>query len=217
MAIRLMWISETLLPSPFGRGAGGEGFGQGQPMVSNTALTLTLSQRARGLMHALTLTLSQRARGLMHALTLTLSQRARGLPHTLHLMLALLLTLLTGCGGGPKPLPVSGVVTLDGQPVADAGVMFCPAENGPMASGTTDAKGKFQLKTTNALGAMAGQYRVAISKKEESGPTTFGVVDPRRIKVKWIIPQKYSNPETSGLKAAVGRDQSEFTFALVSQ
>jgi len=152
------------------------------------------------------------------ALTLTLSQRARGLSHALHLMLALLLTLLTGCGGGPKPLPVSGVVTLDGQPVADAGVMFCPAENGPMASGTTDAKGKFQLKTTNALGAMAGQYRVAISKKEESGPKSkSGMIDPRLIKVKWIIPQKYSNPETSGLKAAVGRDQSEFTFALVSQ
>lgn len=157
------------------------------------------------------------------ALALTLSGHRpkvgweRGLPHTLHLMLALLLASLVGCSGGPKPLPVSGVVTLDGQPVADAGVMFFPAESGPVASGTTDANGKFQLKTTNTLGVLPGEYRVAITKKEESGPSTFGVVDPRRIKVKWIIPQKYGNPEASGLKASVGRDHSEFNFALSSK
>ena len=48
---------------------------------SQPALTLTLSQRARGLISDNALTLSQRARGLFssNALTLTLSQRARGL------------------------------------------------------------------------------------------------------------------------------------------
>ncbi len=138
--------------------------------------------------------------------------------HLGNLTSILIFALLAGCGGGPKPLPVSGVVTLDGQPVADAGVMFCPTENGPMATGTTDANGKFQLKTTNSRGAMPGQYRVAISKKEESGPKSkSGMIDPRLIKVKWIIPQKYSNPESSGLKAEVSPGQIAFTFTLVSQ
>jgi len=187
MGMRLMWTSKKLLPSPFGRGAGGEGLGQGQPVASNAALTLTLSRRARGLLHGL------------------------------HLMLALLLTLLAGCGGGPKPLPVSGIVTLDGQPVAQAGVLFCPREKGPMGTGTTDANGKFELKTTNTPGVLPGEYNVAIIKKEESGPIAFGVIDPRPQKVKWIIPQKYSNPETSSLKAKVGYDQSELYFALSSK
>jgi len=50
----------------------------GADQLKNSALTLTLSQRERGLWYALTLTLSQRERGLWYALTLTLSQRERG-------------------------------------------------------------------------------------------------------------------------------------------
>ena len=70
--------------------------------------------------------------------------------------------LLSGCG--TKLHEVSGVVTLDGQPVAEAGVMFQPTAGGPVASGTTDAAGKFTLQCANKPGLIAGEYLVTISK-----------------------------------------------------
>ena len=130
--------------------------------------------------------------------------------------LLLLLVLQTGCGG-VKPVPVSGGVTLDGKPVADAGVLFCPVATGPSASGATDANGKFHLTTTNTAGVLPGRYGITIIKKEVSGVGEFGVVGPQGRRVKWIIPQKYAKVETSGLQATVNSDNTEFTFALSSQ
>jgi hypothetical protein len=127
-----------------------------------------------------------------------------------------LLASLVGCGGSTY-LPVSGVVSLDGTPVADAGVIFWPTESGSTATGTTDVAGRFRLATTNTPGALPGQYRVSITKKAFSGVSEFGIVDSKRIRVRWIVPQRYSKVETSGLKASVDRDQSEFNFALSSR
>ena len=64
---------------------------------------------------------------------------------------------LAGCGKSNVDLvPVDGTVTLDGQPVADAGVMFVPkkAEHGLPAAGSTDANGHFALSTANRPGGM---------------------------------------------------------------
>src|SRR5687768_16586496 len=75
--------------------------------------------------------------------------------------------LLCGCGEeGLKLAPVEGTVLLDGAPVAEAGIMFQPADPkaGPPAVGTTDAEGKFALITANKPGALVGEHRVAISK-----------------------------------------------------
>lgn len=133
------------------------------------------------------------------------------------LALTALLPLVTGCGGGIELLPASGVVAIDGQPVADAGVLFQPVDGGPVASGTTDTNGKFHLTTMNRTGAVSGQHRVTITKNKTVGVHDFGVVGPQGVQTKWIIPQKYSEPEASGLRASVSRNQHEFTFALSSQ
>jgi hypothetical protein len=136
------------------------------------------------------------------------------------LAVSAILIVTTGCGT-PKLLPVSGVVTLDGKPIADAGVLFCPVDRGPPASGTTDANGQFQLATINNLGVAPGRYGVTITKKEVIGQD-FGqdiakfVLVPKQVQVKWIIPQKFSKAETSGLNAVVGPDQNEFAFSLSS-
>ena len=75
--------------------------------------------------------------------------------------------LLAGCGG--KTVPVEGNVTLDGEPLAGATVMFIPVkEGGQPATGLTDANGKFQLKTGNdKTGALPGEYKVVVSVAEE--------------------------------------------------
>ena len=56
-----------------------------------------------------------------------------------------------GCGGGSGPVPVRGVVKLDGQPVANAAVVFVPqTPGGREAYGSTDANGAFRLTTIEA-------------------------------------------------------------------
>lgn len=72
--------------------------------------------------------------------------------------------------------PVSGIVTLDGQPVADATVIFTPVQVSKdtfSATGITDAQGKYSLKTdfspsVTSDGAVAGEYAVTVTKSNKS-------------------------------------------------
>lgn len=134
----------------------------------------------------------------------------------------LLLSFLIGCGddGRPPLVPVSGVVTLDNEPVAGAAVMFMPLAGGRPAQGVTDAAGKFRLSTfEDNDGALVGNHQVTITKVEVTGMTATadglsGLVDPSQIKETWIIPQKYAQPDSSGLSATVAKGMDEVTFSL---
>jgi hypothetical protein len=86
--------------------------------------------------------------------------------------LLLLALLLPGCGkGGPKVVPVSGRVTMDNKPLANADVTFSPAESGSSksanleSSGRTDEEGRYSLKTNQDRrdGAVIGTHKVRIS------------------------------------------------------
>ena len=110
----------------------------------------------------------------------------------------LLLFVVAGCGG-VKPIPVSGKVTLDGKAVANCGVLFIPAAEGPraireLASGQTDSQGQFTLSMQKTSGAMPGEYRVTITKQETLG-MIGSVPGPNGVRIKWMVPQKYSTPE----------------------
>ena len=126
------------------------------------------------------------------------------------------LLLYSGCGGsGLNLAPVEGVVTLNGAPVADAGVLFKPAQ-GPFAMGVTDAEGRFTLTTANEEGALIGDHKVAISKVETL--TKYRPGNPMPIyETKALIPQKYFNAATSTLTASVVDDDNEFEFKLTSR
>ncbi|MBI3465045.1 MAG: carboxypeptidase regulatory-like domain-containing protein [Planctomycetes bacterium] len=119
--------------------------------------------------------------------------------------------LLSGCGE-TKPYgvaPVSGRVTMDGQPLADARVTFFPqraagvntAESAPEAMGVTDADGHYQLKTVfDDEGAAPGPSRVVISTlKEEYDPANPEA--PPKVVAKETVPKKYFT----------GASQLEFT------
>lgn len=83
-------------------------------------------------------------------------------------VLAIALITTAGCG---KYAPVEGVVTLDGQPLAGATVMFIPTETSPgrggprQANALTDGEGRFRLETVNKTGAIPATYKVMVSKK----------------------------------------------------
>lgn len=73
--------------------------------------------------------------------------------------------VLSGCGQSLSP--VSGVVTLDGQPVDRATVSFIPEDTSVTnadASGSTDASGNFTLTTRGNPGAYPGTYKVIVTK-----------------------------------------------------
>ncbi|MDZ7618744.1 MAG: hypothetical protein U1E05_17200, partial [Patescibacteria group bacterium] len=119
--------------------------------------------------------------------------------------------------------PVRGVVTLDGQPVAGAAVMFMPNSGGRPAIGVTDKDGGFSLQTeTPGDGALLGEHAVTVTLQETSGIATdpdglSGEIAPGGIRIKWIVPQRYSDPKTSNLTATVARDMEPVVLTLTSQ
>lgn len=80
-------------------------------------------------------------------------------------VVACALLCLIGCGRSdlPELARVSGVVTVGGQPLANAIVTFTPQDGRP-SKGTTDESGKFWLMyTPDAQGAMIGQHTVSVA------------------------------------------------------
>lgn len=138
-----------------------------------------------------------------------------GLPALAWLAVGLLLAA-AGCGGGLELIPVTGTVTLDDQPLADAAVVFTPVGGGPAASATTDAQGRFQLTTVDRPGAVPGVHLVTVTKQTMLGVTEGDMPGPGGVRVQWHVPEKYSNPETSGLRANVSANEKEFAFRLLS-
>jgi hypothetical protein len=92
----------------------------------------------------------------------------------LHLYLGSLLVIgAAGCGGGGggfKVAPVSGVVTLNGVPLANAMVRFQPdatGNPGPPSIGETDDQGNFILTFSDGQeGAVVGPHKVYISTRK---------------------------------------------------
>ncbi len=94
------------------------------------------------------------------------------------LSLACLLTICAGCGDSFPVAPVSGTITLDGKPLADARVGFEPKRSGkelaagPGSYATTDRQGRFVLESLDDRnGAVVGTHRVWIRTiKTKEGP-----------------------------------------------
>lgn len=122
---------------------------------------------------------------------------------------------LSGCGGAgrPKLKQVTGTVTLDGAPLADATVVFQPVDvdGGKYqrpSRGTTDANGKFDVATYGTGdGLPLGKYNVGVQKREVVGelPEDFNTENEAAfdIKYKWVTPRVYADPATSGFTIEV--------------
>jgi len=130
-----------------------------------------------------------------------------------------------GCGQGrPKTVPVSGTVTLDGQPVDGASVTFYPASGGRPAMGTTDAQGNFTLTTfEKGDGAIPGTYNVTVTKvaageasPDEQSDTGEALMGAEDTEGKSLLPVKYSSVKTSGLTVEVKAGMEPVTLALQS-
>jgi hypothetical protein len=117
---------------------------------------------------------------------------------------------LVGCGGPDHPDVgrVSGVITLDGQPLPEATVMFQPTE-GRASIATTDAAGKYSLLYLDGVpGARLGQHKVIIR-------TEIPGEDGQPPIAKEKLPKKY-HAQTE-LTAEVKPGSNTFDFKLESQ
>jgi len=140
--------------------------------------------------------------------------------------------MLVGCGGtksrGLKVEYVEGVVTLDGQPVPGASVIFHPVTPGGLtepAGGYTNANGVYKLSSTNGdpeRGAVAGDYVVTVEKIEIIDPNMARSYDEQvmlpslPITEKHIVAEVYRVPATTPLKFTVTPGRNKIDLELKS-
>jgi hypothetical protein len=108
----------------------------------------------------------------------------------------------------PGLAPVSGVVTLDGEPISKALVQFIPAKQykefseslkeGAAAAGYTDDQGHYVLFYTSARGAVIGRNQVRIEATDSMGRP--------------LIPSQYNTRTT--LTADVQKADNTFDWKL---
>ena len=123
------------------------------------------------------------------------------------LVLAALMTL--GCGN--KNLGrVSGTVTMDGQPLPNAMVVFTPVQGGRPGAAKTDAQGKYELVySRDSMGAMVGDHYVSITTYDEA------VKDDESVEiVPETVPSRYNS--NSELTATIKSGGNVVDFALES-
>jgi hypothetical protein len=129
-----------------------------------------------------------------------------------------------GCESVPEhqkgTVPVKGIVTLGGAPVAGATVTFLAGKDGRSASAITDAQGHYALTTfRRGDGALPDDYNVIVMKFEV---VTGGQTGKKYVPVqetsepKNQLPARYAQPGKSGLKATVTVDAKTnvFDFSL---
>lgn len=129
------------------------------------------------------------------------------------LQASLFLVLLTACGcsGGsthPPTATVSGTVTLDGQPLENATLMFQP-ESGRPSTGVTDKEGRYTLEYMAGVpGATLGMHFVII-RTLVAGEDGRPPVSPEK------LPKKYH--DETGLRVEVKSGANTHDFDLSSK
>jgi len=109
----------------------------------------------------------------------------------------------------PEAGRVSGYVTLDGQPLKGGIVKFHPPAGGDSSHAVIQPDGQFELHTGGEPGLPPGEYVVTVADSEVSGVTAASPPSQE-------IPAKYTQPETSDLRATLTEGTTVVKFALKS-
>lgn len=117
----------------------------------------------------------------------------------------LLLVLFGGCGtNGPQVAPVHGRITLDGQPLALADILFQPEGGQRPSTGRADADGRYELVYKRGQeGALVGTHSVHIS------------VSGEMVKNPPVIAAKFNTQ--SELRCEVKPGPNEFNFDVSAE
>lgn len=123
---------------------------------------------------------------------------------TLAMLCAISLFTL-GCGeSGPKVVPVSGKVIIDGKPLSFGYIRFVP-EQGRASDAQIASDGTFSLRySAERMGAVPGVHRVEVAANE--------VLSSSR--VKWHAPKAYASLGTSDLTQTIEGPTDELVIQL---
>ncbi len=125
-------------------------------------------------------------------------------------VLILAVSALVGCGSRYDLGLVAGTVRLDGEPLADATIVFVP-QSGRRSVAVTDGNGRYSLAyTVKQRGAQPGEHRVSIttgiapSSAEADMPASEGRPE--------VLPPRYH--DNTELRAEVKRGRNTIDFDL---
>jgi len=138
------------------------------------------------------------------------------------LSVAFLILTLTGCGGkgDPSHVSMSGTVTLNGEPLADAQVTFIPTGDtqGIGAGAWTGPDGRYQLIDRRGQpGTQPGTYKVTISKRLMPDGSEIPADDkkpPIESPARESLPPNYSDSARTELQAVVPEQGGTVDFPL---
>ena len=117
---------------------------------------------------------------------------------------------IAGCGGGNKMVQVTGSVAVDGKPAEGATLLFFPAGDGPVATATCNAEGKYKVVCDGEPGIPQGNYSVAIlwpdpSVKPTPAQKMMGTFDGGPD----LLKGKYDSKQKTTLKAEITASTTE--------
>ena len=139
--------------------------------------------------------------------------------------------IASGCDSKPKAnysklglVTVSGRVTLDGQPLAQAVVTFDDVQDGTFSFGQTNSSGNYKLRLdSDMMGVRPGRkiVRISTSRKilglnsfESGGESGSDEPAEKSEPAKELVPIRYN--KKSELAADVSASNQTFNFELIS-
>jgi len=131
-------------------------------------------------------------------------------------------SLAAGCGGESDLIRVTGTVNIDGRPAEGVQVSFWPAEaagqnsRNRFALGMTGRDGRFEVRSLSEKGIEPGDYKVTFARTVAGGKV---VTDVRKKKDKGrqVLPDRYTDQNTTDTTAKVSKDNHDFVFDISSK
>jgi hypothetical protein len=116
-----------------------------------------------------------------------------------------------GCGPSVKLVPVSGKVSVDGQPLTAGQVSLVPQteskdqKTAGLSAGTIDSSGNYKIMTNGKDGAPLGKYKVVVAPSMM--PSEAG-------KIRMDFNSRYSDPKNTDLQYEVVANPSATQYDL---
>jgi len=130
---------------------------------------------------------------------------------------AILLSLAAAGCRKPEIVPVSGRVTFEGRPVPQAILQF-QTESRPMASGGTDADGRYSLSTKRpGDGGYLGRHRVMIVPWFPTDSDDSAEAAAARTRPRPDIPEPYRSVKTPLSVEVTAKGPNVFDFELATE
>ena len=127
-----------------------------------------------------------------------------------------LLAVTLGCGRREVLGKVTGRVTLEGEPVKQGYVIFRNDTKGVHMMAEMDASGNYEVSMAGGYGLPLGEYRVYLSPPVAEIPFGPAQAPPQPSEVA-KFPEKFLQPETSGLKLIVAKGDNRFDIDMLAE